>query len=232
MASSRRTLLVAAAGAAIAMPAAGLAQQRRGGGRSLGEPGGKEGEPLARDDGEHRALQVLDDIDKRQRYLNVTREDGRMLRVLAQSTQARSIIEIGTSTGYSGLWLALALRSTGGRLTTYEIDRDRAAVAAANFKRAGMNDLVDVVVADAHVEVTKVAAFVDLVFIDADKDGYLDYLQKLMPKIRPGGLIVADNMQVPAPDPRYVRAVTTDPNLETLFINMHATGLGVTLKKS
>lgn len=226
----RRTLIGGAAATAIVAPAAALAQ-RRGGGRASAAAG-KEGPPLAIDDGERKALEVLDDIDKRQRYLNVTREDGRLLRVLAQSIQARSIVEIGTSTGYSAIWLALALRSTGGRLTTYEIDRERAAAAAENLRRAGLGDLAQVVVGDAHVEVTRVAGPLDLVFIDADKDGYLDYLQKLLPKLRPGGLIVADNMQVPQPDPRYVRAVTTDPGLETLFINMHATGLGVTLKKA
>jgi predicted O-methyltransferase YrrM len=87
------------------------------------------------------------------------------------------------------------------------------------------------VLGDAHVEVRKFTQTVDLVFIDADKDGYIDYLRQLEPRLRPGGLIVADNMQVPAPDPRYVEAVTSDPKLETLFLNMHRTGLGVTLKK-
>ena len=58
-----------------------------------------------------------------------------------------------------------------------------------------------------------------------------DYLRQLEPRVRPGGLIAADNMRSPAPDPRYVEAITTDPKLETLFLNMHASGLGVTLKK-
>jgi predicted O-methyltransferase YrrM len=69
------------------------------------------------------------------------------------------------------------------------------------------------------------------VFVDADKDGYIDYLKKLLPLVRPGGLFVADNMRVPAPDPRYVRAITTDLALDTVFLNMHASGMGVSLKK-
>jgi len=72
---------------------------------------------------------------------------------------------------------------------------------------------------------------VDLVFLDADKDGYPDYLEKLAPRVRPGGLIVAHNMASPPPDPRYVEAVTADPAYDTVFLNMHAAGVGVTLKK-
>ena len=84
---------------------------------------------------------------------------------------------------------------------------------------------------DAHAEIAKLKDPIDLLFIDADKGGYLDTLQKLLPLVRPGGLIVAHNMASPAPDPGYVRAVTTNPDLETVFLNMHDAGVGVTLKK-
>lgn len=225
---ARRRFIRTAVAGVLASPLAVQAQSRRG---AAAAGSGKEGPPLPASEPERIALEVLDDIDRRQRYLSVGREDGRLLRVLTEAIGAREVIELGTSTGYSGIWIALALRATGGRLTTYEIDPERAAVARENFRRAGLQDLVTVVVGDAHVEVRKVTQTLDLVFIDADKDGYLDYLRQLEPRLRPGGLIVADNMQVPAPDPRYVQAVTTDPKLETLFLNMHATGLGVTLKK-
>ena len=154
-----------------------------------------------------------------------------LARPLYQLPPEPQVVELGTSTGYSGIWLALALRATGGRLTTYEIDPGRAATAQENFKRAGLQDLVTVVLGDAHAEVGKLTQTLDLVFIDADKEGYPDYLRQLEPRVRPGGLIAADNMRSPAPDPRYVEAITTDPKLETLFLNMHASGLGVTLKK-
>ena len=84
---------------------------------------------------------------------------------------------------------------------------------------------------DAHVEAAKLRDPIDLLFLDADKEGYLDYLRRLGPLVRIGGLIVAHNMASPPPDPRYVDAVTTDPALETVFLNMHDAGLGVTLKK-
>jgi predicted O-methyltransferase YrrM len=70
-----------------------------------------------------------------------------------------------------------------------------------------------------------------MLFLDADKEGYLDYLNKLLPKVRPGGLIVAHNMRQPAPYPDFVKAYTGNPDLETLFLNMHAAGIGVALKK-
>ncbi len=192
-----------------------------------------EGPPMPKSDAERRILAVLDDLDRNQRRgnMNVPVEDGRLLRVLAESISAKHVAEIGTSNGYSGIWLCLALRATGGKLTTYEIDRGRAALARDNFKRAGVDHLVTLVEGDAHVEVTRLKEPIDLLFIDADKEGYLDYLNKLLPLVRSGGLIVAHNMKSPAPDPRYVKAITSTPDLETVFLNMHAAGLAVTLKK-
>jgi predicted O-methyltransferase YrrM len=129
------------------------------------------------------------------------------------------------------LWLLLALNRTGGRLTTFEADRGRHQMARGNFERAGLLPLATLVLGDAHVESARLKEPIDLLFIDADKEGYLDYLRRLGPLVRAGGLIVAHNMASPPPDPRYVEAVTADPALETVFLNMHDAGLGVTLKK-
>jgi predicted O-methyltransferase YrrM len=194
---------------------------------------GEEGPPLPKSDAERRILAVLDDLDRNQRWgnMNVPVEDGRLLRLLVESINAKHVVEIGTSNGYSGIWLCLALRATGGKLTTYEIDRRRAQLARDNFKRAGVDGIVTLVEGDAHIEVSKLREPMDLLFIDADKEGYLDYLTKLLPLVRPGGLIVAHNMKAPAPDPRFIRAITTNPDLETVFLNMHSAGVGVTLKK-
>lgn len=189
--------------------------------------------PLAKDDAEKRILDVLDDIDRNHRAGNliVPREDGRLLRLLAESAGARHVVEIGTSNGYSGIWLCLALRKTGGRLITHEIDETRAAAARRNFQRAGVESLITLVMGDAHETVKNLRDPIDLLFIDADKPGYPDYLQKLLPLVRPGGLIIGHNMHRPTPDPAYVEAITTNPDLETLFLNMHAAGVAVTIKK-
>jgi caffeoyl-CoA O-methyltransferase len=177
---------------------------------------------------EKKILAVLDRmVRSHQTYLSVPVEDGKALRILAESTGARNVVEIGTSTGYSGLWLCLALQATGGHLTTFEIDHDRATQARQHFKEAGVEDLVTVIEGDAHLEVTKLIGPIDLAFIDADKGGYVDYLGKLLPRIRPRGLLLAHNVDM-VPD--YVKAVTTSPDMETILYREGA-GLSVTLKK-
>ena len=188
--------------------------------------------PTARGPAEQKILDVLDDMNRNQRAgnMNVPIEDGRLLRLLAESIGAKHIVEIGTSNGYSGIWQALALKTTGGKLTTFEIDAGRAAMARQNFKRAGVDDIITLVEGDAHEKVVDVAGPVDMVFIDADKEGYLDYLNKLLPKVRPGGLIVAHNITPGMADPQYVAAITTNPELETVFYS-DGGGASVTLKK-
>jgi len=189
--------------------------------------------PMPRTVAEKKILAVLDDMYRNQRrgMMNVPPEDGRLLRMLTESAGAKHVVEIGTSNGYSGIWLCLALRTTGGKLTTYEIDKGRAALARANFKRAGVDGLVTLVEGDAHKEVPKLKEPVDLIFLDADKSGYIDYLKKLLPRLRPGGLILAHNMNRRQADPAYVKAITTDPRLETLFLRLQRSGIGVTMKK-
>jgi caffeoyl-CoA O-methyltransferase len=184
--------------------------------------------PLAKTDAEKKILAVLDDIVKSHHtYLSVPMQDGRALRLLAESSGAKNIVEIGTSTGYSGLWFCLALQSTGGHLTTFELDHGRATMARGHFKEAGVDNLVTIVEGDAHQNVAKLKGPVDLAFIDADKDGYVDYLNKVLPLVRPGGLILAHNVEM-VPD--YVKTVTSSPDLETIFY-MEGGGMAVTLKK-
>jgi predicted O-methyltransferase YrrM len=175
---------------------------------------------------------MLDALDHyREGTSNVLRGDGRMLRLLAEASGARNVVELGTSNGYSGLWFSLALSKTGGHLTTFDIDKGRFEMARNNFKKAGVDGIVTQVLGDAHKEVARLKDPIDLLFIDADKQGYLDYLTKLLPLVRPGGLIVAHNMASPPPDPAFVKATTTNPELETLFVNTESMGLGITLKK-
>jgi caffeoyl-CoA O-methyltransferase len=216
--SALRATLGLAAASAVAVP-------------GCTSPRVAEAAPLASSPEERRVLEVLADVDRNQRYLSVPPEDGQLLRVLVESIGAKHVVEIGTSTGYSGLWMLLGLMKTAGRLTTHEIDAARHERARANFERAGLAKQVSVVLGDAHAEVTRLSGPIDFVFLDADKDGYLDYLTKLRPLVRPGGLIVAHNMARPSPDPGYLKAVTTDPGLETVFVNMTAAGVGITLKK-
>jgi predicted O-methyltransferase YrrM len=183
---------------------------------------------------EKKILEVLEDLDKNHRRgnMNVPERDGRLLRLLAETSDAKHIVEIGTSNGYSGLWFLLALQATGGHLTTYEIDRNRADQALANFKRAGVEKDVTLVYGDAHEKILELGPEpIDIIFLDADKEGYIDYLDKLLPKVRPGGLVIAHNMNSRQAHPPFVEAITTNPELETLFLHMDLTGIAVTMKK-
>jgi predicted O-methyltransferase YrrM len=184
--------------------------------------------PAANSEAEKKVLVVLDQAQRSgAMYLNVPVTDGRMLRLLTEAAGARNVVEIGTSTGLSGLWLCLALQKTGGKLTTFEYDAGRAATARGHFKKAGVDPLVTVVEGDAHQTIARLKDPIDVLFIDADKEGYVDYLKKLLPLVRPGGLILAHNVGMVAD---YDRLVTSNPALETLFY-MEGGGLGITLKK-
>jgi caffeoyl-CoA O-methyltransferase len=184
--------------------------------------------PLAKTAAEKKILAELDRMVKdKETYLSVPREDGEALWVLTEAVNAKRVVEIGTSTGYSGLWFCMALTATGGHLTTFEINHERFTEAHQHFEEAGVADLVTQIEGDAHKNVEKLKGPIDVVFIDADKSGYVDYLHKVLPLVRPGGLILAHNIDM-APD--YVRAVTTHPDLQTIFY-MQGRGLGVTLKK-
>jgi predicted O-methyltransferase YrrM len=187
--------------------------------------------PLPKDDGEKRILAALDQARQGRRYANVSTADGRLLRQLTESIGANRVVELGTSTGESGLWFSMALRKTGGKLYTHDIDPGRIAVARENFKRAGVDDLIVITEGDAHQTAVKNTDPIDLLFIDAEKPGYDAYLKELLPYVRPGGLIIAHNMRQPAPNPRYIEAITTNPELDSSFVLMDGAGVGITLKK-
>lgn len=246
----RRILFVSSITAALSLMALALMAQRpdgpaakaagsRRGPALYGQPDLSAGRarfdasPLPKDNAEKKILDALADMAQHRTPggANVPVGDGRILRLLTESLGAKHVVEVGTSTGFSGVWFCLALRQTSGKLTTFEIDAGRAAEARRNFEKAGVAHLVTLVEGDAHEKLKEVTGPIDLVFLDADKTGYLDYLEKLLPLLRPGGLIVAHNMNEHHADPRYVKAISTNPDLETVFLNLETSGIGVTMKK-
>jgi predicted O-methyltransferase YrrM len=120
-------------------------------------------------------------------------DTARLLRSLVIATGAKKILEIGTAIGYSAMWMAQALPE-GGQLISLEIDPSRAATARANFERAGLSNTISVIVGDASRFLHKVAGPFDLIFQDGSKALYEPLLDRLVEHLRPGGVLVTDNV--------------------------------------
>jgi predicted O-methyltransferase YrrM len=144
----------------------------------------------------HLSDPVLEDIahtGEREQLPLVDAEVGALLRILATAVGATRILEIGTAIGYSGIWLAGAL-PPGGMLITMEMDEARARVARENFARAGLADRASVVVGDAKLKIAKVSGPFDVIFLDGPKHLYNPLLDRLVALLRPGGLLITDNV--------------------------------------
>jgi predicted O-methyltransferase YrrM len=125
--------------------------------------------------------------------IDVSPMQGKLLYLLAQIHGARRILEIGTLGGYSTIWLARALPADG-RLTTLELSAKHAEVARANIARAGLAGKVEVIQAPALESLARLEGPFDLIFIDADKTGYPEYLKSALNLSRPGTVILGDNV--------------------------------------
>jgi caffeoyl-CoA O-methyltransferase len=127
--------------------------------------------------------------------MNVPATDGKLLYDLILKNNYKTALEIGTSTGHSGIWMAWALSKTGGKLITVEIDESRYKQALANFKEAGLSEYIDARLADAHKLVYELTGTFDFVFCDADKDWYKRYFMAISPKLKVGGCYTAHNIR-------------------------------------
>ena len=151
--------------------------------------------------------------ERSRRMLNITRDTGEFLGVLVRAMAARRILEIGTSNGYSTLWLAEAARTIDGRVTTVERAEHKVAMARANFARSGLGDSIQLLHADAG-DVLRQAerGAVDLLFLDSERSEYMRWWPDLRRVLRSGGLLVADNAVSHAGEMReFVAVVQAEP---------------------
>jgi predicted O-methyltransferase YrrM len=162
--------------------------------------------------------------DRLERLRNLEPETAALLALLVRATRARSVLELGTSNGYSTLWLAEAVREHGGRLTSVEIDAGRSAQAAANLERAGLADAVELRVGDAAEALAHSAdAHWDLVFLDAERPAYPGYWPELLRVLRPGGLLAVDNVLSHADEVAEFRAlVSAEPGVSEALVPVGA----------
>jgi caffeoyl-CoA O-methyltransferase len=153
-----------------------------------------------------RVQKFLEDNRGRWYDMNVPYADGQKLHDIIVSNGYKSALEIGTSTGLSGIWIAWALSKTGGKLITIDIDRTRYEQAVENFKKAGLIDYIDARLADAHELVPQLKGPFDFVFSDADKDWYKNYFIAVDPNLKVGGCYVTHNIS----EGTYRRGQNTD----------------------
>ncbi len=164
--------------------------------------------------------------------LAVSEEDGRFLRVLIATQGAKSILEIGAASGYSGIWLGLGARETGGHVTAVEYDPKRAREAADNIRKAGLNDVVTVVHADAFVHVAKLSRSFDFVFLDAWKPDYKKFFELVYPRLDPGGVFVAHNVVNKKTEMEpFLQTILTHPRLFTTIVSPSGEGMSVSYKR-
>jgi predicted O-methyltransferase YrrM len=158
--------------------------------------------------------------ERPRRMLNITRDTGELLAVLVRALGARRVLEIGTSNGYSTLWLASAARAIGGRVTTVELSEYKADLAAANFARAGLAACIEQVLEDAGaVLARREAASVDLLFLDSERPEYPGWWPDLRRVLRPGGLLVVDNATSHGSQlAPFVALVEADPDFTTCLV--------------
>lgn len=134
-----------------------------------------------------------DETPRSQRLRQITGETGRFLAILAASTPDGNIIEVGTSAGYSTLWLVLACNESGRKVTTFEIQDDKVQLARETFRLAGVADRVIIEHGDAR-ELLKNRGNIAFCFLDSEKEDYQDFYDIIVPRLVPGGILVADNV--------------------------------------
>ncbi len=167
--------------------------------------------------------------------LNIPAADGQsMYDIIVQHNYKRAL-EIGTSTGHSGIWIAWAMSKTGGKLTTVEIDPSRHKQAIENFRLAGVATFIDARLGDAHEIVPALEGRFDFIFCDADKDWYNNYFKAVLPKMSPEACFAAHNISERGYGGGYSRdflqLVRGIPNMETKVLTSGA-GMSVSFKKA
>lgn len=175
---------------------------------------------------------LLDEIRQNDRgQLAISREDGRFLRMLVAASTSKRVLEIGGASGYSAIWMGLALRDTGGTMVTIEYDPIRAKELTANIARAGLSDIVTAVSGDAFARIPEQKGEFDLVFLDAWKKDYKRFFDLVLPRLTPGGLFLAHNVVNKKSEMGDFLGAIEQPSLFTTIVSPSGEGISVSYKR-
>jgi predicted O-methyltransferase YrrM len=181
---------------------------------------------------DEKVLPMLKHLPYRHGGMNVPASDGRILYDIIRENGYTRGLEIGTSNGYSALWLGLAFKENGGQLITIEIEPQRAREAQENFIHAGLEDVIESRVNDALREIPVLDGPFDFVFIDAWKPDYLSYLRLVLPKMKPGGVITAHNVTSQGGSMQgFLEEIRDNPDLETIIDRSSRAGVSISFYK-
>ncbi|NHK32369.1 MAG: O-methyltransferase [Asgard group archaeon] len=169
-------------------------------------------------------------LPQKMRMRNILPDVGLFLNIMVKATRARNVLEIGTSNGYSTIWLGLAAKENNGQIITLELDPRKIALARENINRAGLTDTVLIIEGNAKETIKILDKEFDFVFLDAEKEDYIDYFDLVFPKIKTNGLIVADNVISHAEELKaYLEHVRSNPKTQSVLVPV-GRGEEVTLK--
>ncbi len=153
------------------------------------------------------------------RMRSITPDVGLFLNIMAKTSKAVNLLEIGTSTGYSTIWLALAAKENNGKITTLENDSRKVKMATEHIRRANLEDIVTIIEGDAKATIKSFDQEFDFVFIDAEKEDYIEYFDLVFPKLKVGGIIIADNVVSHSDSLKvYVDYVRANQNTQSVLI--------------
>ena len=184
---------------------------------------------------DEKVRKFLNDHSGKWYDLNVPSSDGQLLYDIIVKNNYKSALEIGTSTGHSGIWIAWALSKTGGKLITMDIDESRHNQALKNFREAGVSEFIDARLADGHSLVKELKGPFDFVFSDADKEWYKNYFIDIDPKLKTGGCFTAHNISARGSGyggtGEFLEYIKSLKNYETT-VNSSGGGLSISYKKA
>jgi predicted O-methyltransferase YrrM len=185
---------------------------------------------------EEEVLHFLDSLfveGQEHEMFNMPSGDGSFLRFLVTSTERRRALEIGTSNGLSAIWIGLGLKETGGHLTTIEIDHEKVIEARRNIRRVGLEQVIEVVEADAFKAIPELEGTFDFVHLDAWKEDYKRFLDLFYPKVEEGGVFAAHNAILMGNYMQdYLDSVRKNPALLTIMAQTSNDGFAVSYRRS